>query len=240
MALRPLVLSVKSKNWRMFDDHSAGADAEFEHVKRKALERDKRTCVFCGFRAMAWQEVHHKNDDHADHRLENLLTTCSYCHKCQHIGRAGKFQEAVLAWLPELSQAQLHHIVRSIQVAQYEAEKAKITRGMRPEAQQSIKQIADAASTLFGRLKARQVQAEDRIGTSDPLELANIMLAMPDELYNKRSDFLHGVRLLPLGVQYQDGGDIMPKIVESWCNSGGPYANMRPQTWVGLAKSHLG
>lgn len=239
MSRLPLVLSVKSKNWRMLDDTSEQADTEFRRVREKALERDKRTCVFCGFRALAWQEVHHKNDDHADNRLENLLTICIYCHMCQHIGRAGRFGEAVLIWAPEIGQAQLHHVVRAIQVTRREVEEARNSRMPRPDTQRMVRQMSDAAEALFARLRGRQAQAEEIFGTSDPLELGNVMLQMPDELYAKRAEFLQGLRLLPLGVRMQEGEDIMPKIVDSWCDRGGPFANLRPQTWIGLAKSYL-
>lgn len=234
-----LILSVKSKNWRMLDDESDEADSEFKHTRRKALERDKRTCVFCGFRAMSWQEVHHKNDDHADNRLENLLTTCIYCHMCQHIGRAGRFKEAILAWIPELSQAQIHHIVRAIQVTQHEVQRSKSMRALNAEAQKTIRQLDDSANSLFARLKGREAQAVEIFGTGDPLDLANVMLEMPDELYETREDFLTGLRLLPLGIRMQGGEDIMPKIVETWTERGGPYANMRPQAWMGLARSYI-
>src|SRR5690625_4447461 len=193
----------------MLDDASSEADSEFRNVREKALERDRRSCVFCVFLAPSWQEVHHRNDDHADNRLENLLTTCIYCHMCQHIGRAGRFNEGVLIWAPEIGQAQLHHLVRAIQVARREVEQVKAMRAPRPDAQRAARQMSDAANALFSRLRGREAQAQEILGTSDPLELGNVMLQMPDELYEKRGEFLKGLRLLPLGVRMQDGEDIM-------------------------------
>lgn len=236
----PIVLSVKCKNWRMLDDDSDSSDSEFLHVRKKALQRDKQTCRFCGFKSPSWQEVHHRNDDHSDNRLDNLVTICIYCHMCQHIGRAGRFKEAVLAWIPELSQAQLHHVIRAVQVTNREVIQTRSSRGLHPEAQRIMRQLSDASNALYTRLKGRSLQAEEILGTNDPMELANVLLQMPDELYDKRADFFHGIRLLPLGVRIQNNDNIMPGIVDTWCERGGPYANLRPQTWLSLAKSHLG
>lgn len=239
MAFLPLVLSVKAKNWRMFDADSENADVEFEATRKKALGRDQYTCRFCGFKAQKFQEVHHFNDDHQDNRLENLVTACMFCHMCQHFGLAGRNDEGVLIWLPEISQDRLHHIVRSILVAKREAETATASRGMKEAAQASVKEMAEAADAMFAKLKSRMAGAEARIGTADPRELANIMLSMPDDAYAKRAEFLHGIRLLPLGVRLKERENIMPKIVDSWRDAGGLYANMKPQSWLGLVRNYL-
>ncbi len=234
-----LRLSVKAKNWRMNDSSSGDADAEFSIVRKQALERDKHTCVGCGFKASKWQEVHHLNDDHSDNRLKNLVTACSYCHMCQHIGLAGRNEEAVLVWLPELSQVQVNHLVRSVQVAQRWAETSTSARQVKPKDIRTAQTIAEGANTLMAALRAREDEAEERLMTSDLLELANIMLAMPDDVYERREEFLHGFRMLPLGVREQEGKNTMEQMVDSWMQPGGPYVNVKPNTWYGLFKSSL-
>lgn len=239
MKTLPLVLSVKSKNWRMYDDESDASDSEFQHVRKKALDRDNRTCRFCGFRNLSWQEVHHLNDDHSDNRLENLITACMWCHMCQHIGLAGHNEEAVLAWIPEISQADLHHLVRCVLVAQREEEVLKADPTAKRDAVERAREVAAAATSLFGLLKSRQAQASNLIGTSSPLQLGNVMLNMPDDIYENRAEFLRGMRLLPLGVRVAGGDNVMPKIIDSWRANGGPFANLRPQAWAGLLRAHL-
>lgn len=236
---RPLFLSVKAANWRMNDEHSEYADAEFKHVRLQALERDDRTCQFCGFRAPKWQEVHHLNDDHSDNRPENLATACSFCHMCQHIGLAGRNEEAILVWLPEIEQYQLNHIVRSMLVVRRWADGVSAERKTRPSMRKAVAAQADAVGSLEASLRARAAMAEELIGTSRPLELANIMLNMPDSLYEKRTEFLDGIRLLPTGHRKQGGEDIMPKMVDSWLTTGGPYANLNPRTWITIVRQHL-
>jgi len=236
----PLTLSVKCENWRMFDKGSEDADAEFEKVRKKALERDNHSCRFCGFRAMKWQEVHHANDDHADNRMENLVTACPFCHMCQHIGLAGRNEEAVLVWLPQISQADLHHIVRTAMVAQRMAEVIKADMRARPDLVRQYREAADVAKAAMAAFRAREAEAERFLGTSDPLEIGNAMLLLPDDAYARRADALAGIRLLPLGRRMKDREDIMLKHVDSWTETGGPYFNLKPNTWVGVLRSVLG
>lgn len=235
----PLVLSVKCENWRMDDVDAADADAEFAKVRRSALERDNYSCRFCTFRHLKYQEVHHANDDHADNRLSNLITTCTFCHMCQHIGLAGKNKSATLVWLPEISQADLNHIVRTSLVAQRLMDGIKNDLKAVAATVNSYRETADIVKSTMAVIMSREEEAENRLGSSDPLEIGNAMRLLPDEIYAKRSNFLSGIRLLPLGRNFQGGTDLMQKQVDSWIEPGGPYMNLKPNTWPGLIRSVL-
>lgn len=235
--LLPLVLSVKVSNWRMHDEDSEAADHEFKHVRLRALERDKRTCRFCGFQAPKYQEVHHLNDDHADNRLSNLVTACGFCHSVQHIGLAGKNKEAVLAWIPEISQARLHHLVRSILVVCQWWEGFQVDKRQRQVVVRAASEMAQSAKALEAKLRARTVEAEKRFMTSDPLEFGTILQQIANDspaLYESRAGFTHGLRLLPLGRRWANGKDTMRDIVASWLATGGPYGGMAPTTWQSI------
>jgi intracellular multiplication protein IcmJ len=236
----PLVLSVKATNWRMNDEESSLADAEFRHVRLQALDRDQRMCQFCGFQSQKWQEVHHRDDDHSNNALSNLVTTCTFCHMVQHIGLAGRNKEAVLAYIPEIPQDRLHHIVRSILIVNQWALDMEKDRRQKTEVHRAAKQMAEAAKSLEDKLRAREADAQKLFNTSEPLELGAILQQMANEhpaLYEKRGQILRGLRLLPLGKRTQNGKEIMPEIVASWMESGGPYASLLPRTWITILRN---
>lgn len=238
--LLPLFLSVKTENWRMNDKHSGEADQEFQRVRKKALDRDNYSCRFCGFRSVKWQEVHHFNDDHADNRLDNLITTCPYCHMCQHIGLAGSSREAILIYRPEITQAQLHNLVRTAQVAEraYEMMNADSQARRNSTNFKLVKEASDAAKSFMATMKASADGARSLILTNDPLDLANVMMLLPDETYDKRKDILAGIRLLPLGVRNHGSENIMTQMVDAWRGPSGPYKNLEPNTWRALLKQY--
>ena len=237
--LLPLFLSVKTENWRMNDKNSMESDQEFQRVRKKALDRDNYSCRFCGFRAVKWQEVHHFNDDHADNRLENLVTTCSYCHMCQHIGLAGANREAILIYRPEISQADLHNLVRSAQVAERAYEQMKSDDQNRRGSNFKIAgEAAEVAKSFLATLRASADGARARILTTDPLDLANVMMLIPDEAYDKRRETLAGIRLLPLGVRNQGSENIMTQMIDSWRGPSGSYKNLEPNMWRALLKQY--
>ena len=237
-ALLPLFLSVKALNWRMNDKNSLDADMEFRGVRKKALERDNHTCRFCGFKNNKWQEVHHLNDDHHDNRHENLITACPFCHMCQHIGLAGAHREAILIYRPEITQVQLHHLVRTALVADahYESLKAEDQTGTQKRSP-NLKLAAEAAEmgkSLMAALKSSADGARQLLDTSDPVDLANAMMLLPDEAYARRRESLAGIRLLPLGVRNKGSENIMTSMIDSWRTGGAAYSNLQPNTWKTL------
>jgi intracellular multiplication protein IcmJ len=222
----------------MNDKGAQEADMEFQRVRKKALERDNHTCRFCGFKNNKWQEVHHFNDDHNDNRLENLITTCPFCHMCQHIGLAGAHREAILIYRPEITQVQIHHLVRTALVADahHEALKAEDQTGTTKRSP-NLKLAGEAAEmgkALLAALKSSADGARQHLLTSDPVDLANAMMLMPDEAYARRREFLAGIRLLPLGVRNRGSENIMTSMVDSWRAGGAPYTNLQPNTWKTL------
>src|SRR3546814_8822113 len=142
----------------MHDAEAEAADAEFSHVRRKVLERDDCACRFCGFRATSRQEVHHANDDHKDNRPQNLVTACQFCHACQHIGMAGQLETSVLAWIPEIPQDRLHHLVRSLMVAQHWAKVTSGDRRARADLVRSSKEISDGAGAMMAKLDRKSTR----------------------------------------------------------------------------------
>jgi intracellular multiplication protein IcmJ len=229
-ATLPLFFSVKTKNWRMDDQDSEAADAEFKQVRNKVLQRDGYVCAGCGFRSTKYQEVHHRDDDHANNDPKNLITACSFCHMCQHIGLAGMKKEAVIIWAPEFSQADIHHIVRNALVAKRNYEIVKKDMQAQTNKVKASRFMDDAASAIMNSLMDRMEEADSRL-SSDPAIVSDALMMLDDVIYDKRADFLSGLRLLPTGQRMKNGQNEMDKIVDGWLETGGPYNGLQPTSW---------
>lgn len=240
--LLPLVLSAKALQWREQDENSESADAEFRTVRPRVLERDNHSCRFCGFRdpkGGKYIQVHHRDDDHHNNRMDNLVTACMHCHAVFHIGRWGGLKEAVLIDLPELQQWQLSHMLRTILVAQHFPAFLATMPGVSKDKVEVAKRQADAATALLAKFRSREKQAEDIYLTSDPRDFASAMHLLPHELYEQREARIKNLRLLMLGKHFEKGVDIMQEITRGWIerskDRAGPYSGFRPTEWPSLA-----
>lgn len=180
-ALRPIVLSAKRNSWRMLDSHADESDRRYHEVRPQVLERDDKTCGYCGFRAEKYQEVHHLDDNHGNNKLSNLVTACCLCHQCFHLGLAGVRRSGIIIWAPELEQVEINNIVRAIFVA--------VTNGG---------EHVESARNLYDSLESRYAIVEKELGTgaSNPSSVGQAFLEMTPEQYETRGDRLGGLRLL--------------------------------------------
>ncbi len=58
---------------------------EWKRIRNQVLTRDNNTCVYCGWKALRFQQVNHIGAED-DHRIDNLETVCQACHAVLHIG----------------------------------------------------------------------------------------------------------------------------------------------------------
>ena len=182
-SLLPLVLGVKRKKWRDTDE-AMEIDADFQNARKAVLLRDEHRCRFCGFNLPRYLQAHHLNDDHSNHKADNLVTACTWCHGCFHIGHRGLHQLGVLAIHPEWpakdlpEQWQLHHLVRSLMIV--------------PEPYVPVAQ--DLIDFIYGEC-TNAITAW--LPTADPTWLGDRLLELDEDQYRNRGTFLKGIRLLP-------------------------------------------
>lgn len=233
-----LALGVKSRTWRSGYEP---ADHAFREARPRVLERDQHSCVFCGFHSRKWQQVHHVDDDHANNDQANLKTVCSYCHMNFHIGKAGQ-DGAVLAFLPELSPEMVSHLWRAVAVARSYPSwlKARGERGRPPGTVEMREAMAlyDAAGEVLSFVDARRVKLEGVLGTSSPVLLGESLLAAMRAdwaFYDRRQEWLFGVRLIPPGPEQSFGGDEM---VAYFLSAEGPFGQgLKPGVWYAIKRS---
>lgn len=195
------------------------ATLQMQEMRPKILERDDHTCRFCGFQSQKYQEVHHVNGNPEDARMDNLVTACIFCQQCFDLEKASSMNSGVLIWMPEIEQAELSHIARSIYVA-------RISQGS----------MADAARSGLDAIMARRDDARARLATDDPFFLATVLRDfLGPKHYALRAEKLDGVRLFPLDRRNISEGELkfnqFPQILAYWRSKDGPFATSPPSQW---------
>jgi intracellular multiplication protein IcmJ len=222
--LPPLILSARRASWRMDDESLEPTDHALQALRKSVLERDNYTCQYCGYQATRFQELHHRNDNHRDNRLTNVVTICPLCHLSFHIGRAGLMGEGVAIWAPEVTQEEMNHIARAIYVVDDDG--SLPSRG------------AYAVATLLNR--NRLAEAQTRLGSTNLLTIGTALLKLSEEEYAKRHEALAGIRILPLGRKIVGGVDVWPDMVSYWRGETGGYGIHPTTKWLDFARQIFG
>jgi intracellular multiplication protein IcmJ len=191
-----------------------------EDTRQRTFARDDHTCQYCGFQSEKFQLIHLKDGNLKNKRDDNMVTSCIFCHQCFHMDRVADMKSGTLIWMPELSQAQVHHLARSIYVA-------RITQGP----------MADIARRTLEMVMKRREEAIERIRTDDPKILSVVLkdyITRKD--YENRKGKLEGVRLFPLDRRTVKEGDLefnqFPQILAYWRSKDGPFAQLNPNDWI--------
>lgn len=219
MHYHPLTLGVPRISWSA-KKTSFVAPKDIDEARATVFKRDDHTCRCCGFRAEKWQEVLHLNGNQKDFSDKNVLTTCIFCHQCFDLEAVAKMRSGMLIWLPEIAQADLHHLMRSLYLA-------RVAQGG----------LAEAARKMFDVLYARGEEAKKRLGSTDPGALALVLRDfLTSGQYQKAQQNLEGIRLLPLDqrmIPDDKGGTFnsFGSVLAHWRSKAGPYAALPAQDW---------
>lgn len=225
----PLILGIarSSGNTQVSSGASVGKAAKLDAVaeaeqKQKIFVRDDYTCRCCGFKSQKYQDILFLNGVSTDRRPVNMATVCIFCHQCFNLEQVAMMRSGVLVWLPEISQADLHHVARAAYVA-------RISQGP----------VADAARRTLDVFMQRREDIRKRLGADDPFILAAVLKDyISDKVYSARQKKLEGVRLFPLDRRIIKEADLefnqFPQILAFWRSKGGPFGDMVPRQWLDL------
>ncbi|MGB0719874.1 MAG: type IV secretion protein DotN [Bdellovibrionales bacterium] len=200
-----------------------GAPAAFSNEdKQKIFERDNFACQCCGFTSKKYQDIHHKNGNRADVKDSNLATICIFCQQCFMLEKVSDMRSGVLLWIPEIEQAELHHMARAIYVA-------RISQGP----------VAEASRKALDVLMSRREEVKKRISTDDPYILATVMRDyLGPKHYRARNEKLKGVRLFPLDRRIIKEAELefnqFPQILAYWRSKDGPFGGKAPPQWISI------
>jgi hypothetical protein len=189
MSLKPLVLSVRASNGR------TGGDAQ-------------GFCPFCWVRAAGRQEPLLGADG-----IEDLA--CALCHLVRHLERETIDEEAVLIWLPEMTQAAVNAMAHAAH--RRLAAEGALHLAAAPFASHGSVEAGRAAAALeaIRALAARAADAEALLRTASPRLLGAALLRARPQLYADRARRLGGLRLWPQGRFFVDGDDVYPRLIAS-------------------------
>lgn len=196
-------------------------------LKSRIFQRDEQTCQCCGFKADKYQDVDFIDHNPKNLDPENLITLCIFCHQCFNLEQATTMRSGVLVWLPEISQVDLHHLMRAVYVA-------RISQGP----------MAEAARVTLDTLMGRREEVRRRLRTDDPFVLSVVLKDfLTGKYYAERNEKLEGVRLLPLDRRLIKEADLefnqFPQILAYWRSKDGPFGDRAPTLWMNLYKNAL-
>lgn len=209
-----IILSATRSSWQLPMQHGTHNDKNVEKYYKAVLERDNYTCQGCNFKSIKYQEIHPINQQHSDMDINNLVTLCPFCHQCYHLNTASYSNGGSLIWLPELSQVELHHLVRGIFIA--------LTDEKNPYYQ--------IAKQLYLFLENRKSFIDNNFseGASNPALLGQVFLKMPKENYERRGEFLTNIKLLPTKERFEQQ-------IKYWKEK--VYHDIPFETWTKLLQS---
>ena len=188
IAKRHIVLGINRTRAREDNPDAERHNDVYRAIAPKALAEHQYTCQFCELQCRGAIEVHHIDGRHENNDRSNLVPACRMCHLAHHIGFVGAMNAGLLVYLPELSQAALNTVQRTLWVG----------------TQSKISVIADRCQTKMSHLHYGMIEAKKRLGTGSLTQLAIKLAALSDADYARREVFLDGIRLIYLPAKMQD------------------------------------
>lgn len=236
MPLLPITLGVKRAAGTQGGGVGGGKALSRAQITKKAeatLARDDFSCRYCGFHAKKYQKAMPKDWAATFVTADTeMVTACIFCEQCFLLDQVAGMASGTLIWLPEISQAKLNHMMRSIYVLRAKSQQAANSN---EEATTDTTSIRQAAEHAFEVLLARRGEAKKRLGTDSTSVLASTLLEqVSDAVYAKRATKLEGLRLLAFDKRVSNHTDQFPTIAAHWVTNA--YATLPPESWAGLLK----
>jgi intracellular multiplication protein IcmJ len=157
-------------------------------------------CAFCGQRAGLRAM-----------RLNGDLA-CVLCGLVQSLHRPTIDAEIRLIWLPEMSQAALNVLVRQIHI-ELRALGNSVYCDDVPKYGAEMRRILYTAQRL---LLQRGETVSERLGSSQPSDLADALTVLASRHANVQGLPLGGLRIFAAGRFFIDGADVYGEVVDSW------------------------
>jgi intracellular multiplication protein IcmJ len=160
-------------------------------------------CPFCGVRLAEGRKLLLCSDG-------SEASSCAPCSLVRHLERETIAEEAVLVWLPDLSQAALNALAN--RVHRHLAAEGALYLTASPFAVSSSETPIPELEAIRA-IEMRRAEAETHFGTSSPRVLGQALLRAKPNLYAARARRLGGLRLWSRGKFFVDGEDVYPRLI---------------------------
>ena len=196
--LRPITLSIES---------FVGSAVIARRRPPTPIVPEGAPCVFCGVHSGRWQTTCRLGGD-----APVASPACPLCVLSRRLDRPRIDEEAILIWLPQMSQQAVNTIIRQIHI---ELRALGELLGD-DDALRVSSPGRHALCSARAELAARADSATSRLGTAAPSELGVALCQLSPSSYARRGALLGGLRLLPRGRLLEADRDIYPEIVDTW------------------------
>jgi hypothetical protein len=184
-----------------------GEPAAAPRRRSRSVALSDAPCVFCGVRSGKWQATCCPDDN-----PPAVSPACPLCALARRLDRPRIDAEAVLIWLPQMSQQAVNTIMREIHTqlrALGEMLGDDDVLRLRTPGRHAL-------CSARAELTARAAGAASRLGTDAPSELGSALCRLSPSVYARRSALLGGLRVLPRGRLFEADRDVYPEIVDTW------------------------
>jgi intracellular multiplication protein IcmJ len=161
------------------------------------------SCPFCGVRLAEGREPFLCADGSEE-------SSCVPCSLVRHLERETIAEEAVLIWLPDLSQAALNALANGVH--RRLAGEGALYLAASPFAVSSS-ETPNPALEAIRAIEMRRAEAETLFGTSSPRVLGQALMRAKPNLYADRATRLGGLRLWSRGRFFIDGEDVYLRLI---------------------------
>lgn len=177
-----LELTARKNIWSISPLHWTEKDDEVQELRKKVLKRDEYTCQCCGWKSRYFQEVHHKDHNHKNNNLNNLVTVCPLCHQVFHLPTVSLLKSGTMIWLPEMSQEALNNFCLHLFLAE------------------EVPELKNIARSIFSELEQKKEFLNIKIGRENNASDVNYFSQALLELQNEKEaieNINKNIRLLP-------------------------------------------
>lgn len=205
-----LTLNADVGSWVLY--HTRATDKKFDAFKKRVFQRDRHTCVYCGFQSQHDMCVVNFDGQYKNNTIDNLVTACPFCMQVNFLPFVGKdgASGGTLIHLPDMRQADLnglcHVLFCAIENQTDYAERAQ-------KIYNSLRLCADPIEQQWGK------------GLSQPNMMGQMLIDTPleDQAHWKQT-VLKDLRLLPSQSAFKEQ-------IERWSSMALEEGLTEPDGW---------